>query len=340
MDTIQAAWRLLSDETKVCILYLEQLWNDNDFRQEWTRLYESFTAKWQAQALELAEQLTLGNRCLYETCRQDADQSLQDLQQRWKTPFLPPRIVRVLAAFLVSRLFENLGSTYNLTLFALTCATTGMSLKQAIRLCRNTAHDLLSWCGLWLLFEDASLLPSVLCEHSDLPPPPLEGLPVPLPWEAKDTYRTRVEILLKREAQELEAGEYTAGQLAGYLLKEYEVRSGFRFHNLRNAIPAVLALAEDYHDLLNTRASNRTDELLRRYARQVYLRVVKDKTWGAIRDEVFKEELDDLYKQFEAGEITKIDKEKWREALRQRVIRNTEEACRLLGIPLPKKQKV
>ena len=25
MDTIQAAWKLLSDETKVCILYLEQL---------------------------------------------------------------------------------------------------------------------------------------------------------------------------------------------------------------------------------------------------------------------------------------------------------------------------
>jgi len=73
-------------------------------------------------------------------------------------------------------------------------------------------------------------------------------------------------------------------QTDSYLLEEFVERfrlegSRFRFSNPHNV---MLEVAEDYYEKCRTRASNRNDELLMRYATQVYLREVKGWSWGQI----------------------------------------------------------
>jgi len=323
---------LLSDESKLSVYYLEALWGDDGFRREWVRLREGFNAQWQGQVQELARCAKEGDMSLLQACAAGVVEGVSRLAKVYPLPF---RVRLLLGFLLVGELLEPLGVP-----FALQCVgffglrpepkhtkffrlNTFRALYERLQLPPTLREYLPAQLGVLLVAWELAFQNVDMC-------PPLVGLPLPLRSESKKAYLVRVRKLLQAD---------------NLLLQEFVDRfylkgSKFAFRNLRNAKGAVLALAEEYYEQCKVRASNRDEEILPRYARQVYLWVVKGETWGAIRDEVFREELDDLYKRFTARKITENEKERRREALRQRVIRSTAEACHLLGIPLPKNRKV
>jgi hypothetical protein len=140
----------------------------------------------------------------------------------------------------------------------------------------------------------------------------------PLPSESKQDYLKRIKRDLEHELKLLtEPCSHRQPEILPRFLNKLK-RLGYEFHNPRNAIPAILALAEDYYEKCAAeqclQVSNLNDETLARYAQQAYLRVVKGiKLWKQIAEAVMPE-----------GE----DLEIWTE----RVRKTTPTACRLLGI--------
>jgi hypothetical protein len=312
---------LLSDESTLSVYYLEQLWGEGGFRCGWTRLREAFTAKWQEQAQGLVQQVMNGDTSLLEECVAEVVAGVSGLAESYPIPFR----VRVLLGYLLLReLLQPLGVPLELLgvgLFGLrheryttrlTKLNTFVGLSKTLQLPPALREYLPAQLGVLLVawelsFQNVAMLP------------PLVGLPLPLRSDSKEAYLKRVQELLR--TSDLLQEEFAAR----FCLKG----SKFAFSNPSNATVVILALAEEYHAQCKTRASNRNDAKLRRYARQVYLRVVKRKTWGEIVDILFAKELEELSKRRTSEKELREQREKWRVL----VIMTTRKACEILGIP-------
>jgi hypothetical protein len=339
--TWEAISTLLSPEAKLCTYYLEELWNE-DFQRALSRLRESFIAKSREHSKELARQKYLGETSLFARLVKEAEQQVSASlgSEGWR---LPPRVVFVMAFSLVSALLEDM-SVEDMTAFSVWTMDKVLGKKASIgwkvlilQYASEfmSAHDTEDWFAeiKMLLFVQDLLL---LCP--ELPEPPLRWLPIPLPRVPKPLYLEHVESVLKQEV---------SGVGGTVFLKEFSEKVGFQFPNLRVAIPAVLSLAEGYYDMCAAcykryglgQVSSPNDETLRRYAKQVYLRVVRGETWGKIMNTLFGKELEPLYKKQPPKEQREQWK-KWRKELKKqqdkrrvRVRMTTKRACEILGIP-------
>ncbi len=262
---------LLPDESKLSVYYLEKLWGDEGFHQAWTRLQESCAAKWKGRVQEMAQQAQEGDLSLLKECGAELAQSVSELAKTYPLPFR----VRFLLSYLVVIKWLELVDTPLLLqcvgvlmlrpeseFVQISKLGTLLDLSKSLQLLPSL--DLPAQLGVSLLAWELAFL--------KLDELPLVSLPLPLRSEPEKSYVKRVKGLLRTDSR---------------LLKEFVERfrlegSRFRFSNPRNAIPAILALAKDYYEKCRTRASNRNDKKLMRYATQVYLRVVKGWSWGQI----------------------------------------------------------
>ena len=142
----------------------------------------------------------------------------------------------------------------------------------------------------------------------------------PLPGESKQDYLKRIKRDLKHEVKLLtEPCSREQPEILPKLMK----RLRYEFHNPRNAIPAILALAEDYYEKCDAerrnQVSNRSDATLCFYAKVVYQHKVKGLThWKEIAGEIMPE-----------GE----DLEDWTDRVRKAL----PVAYELLGLPFEQK---
>jgi hypothetical protein len=385
----QVLSRQLSVEARIAIFYLDELWNDEGFQRDWTRLKHEY---FESQKEAIAELTELLNEAIAE---------LTELLNG-KT-----RLARFIVRFaLLCGMVRLLSENTTLTRSKLNRADAlwKTALAQARSLVWRLEHvPFLVRQAILRYFFDRTIPPIIEAEDEDsrlrreyasgveniyasrdpenfflaewelvrgffsgelgelrlkvylhdrgrravesfeaFPKPPffVAMRLAPLPGETKRDYLKRIERDLKHEVKLLTE---PSSRKQPEILSTFMKRLRYEFHNPRNAIPAILALFEDYYEKCaaerGLQVSNLNDATLARYARQVYLRVVKSETWGAISDKLFKDELDDLYNRYKTAKTKQEIKER-REILRQRVISSTVEACRLLGIPLPKKRKV
>jgi len=71
---------------------------------------------------------------------------------------------------------------------------------------------------------------------------PFPCLKPPTLWEPKCKYLERIRNILKAEA------DFHAEQPERSTIRGFERLLGYQFHDPRNAIPVILALAEDYYE--------------------------------------------------------------------------------------------
>jgi hypothetical protein len=294
----QALSRQLSVRARIAIFYLDELWKDEQFQRDWTRLKEAYLAK--------------------KSANEFSSRFFGEWKQ--KLPFL-------LRAAFVDYLFAKLVNEDSDAVEYLMVFFGEEQFRLTVRqLAERLFVGELGELRLRIYLEDRNSR-WVISQESMFDAPPiflLIPLIPPLPEESKREYLKRVKNDLEYEL------ELLAQPCIGnppIILSLFMERLGYEFHNPRNAIPAILALAEDYYEKCAAeqclQVSNLNDETLARYAQQAYLRVVKGETWGKIMSEVFKKEVDDIFKRFNAGEIDKNEKDDRIEALRQRVIRST-----------------
>jgi hypothetical protein len=145
----------------------------------------------------------------------------------------------------------------------------------------------------------------------------------PLIGESKQDYLKRMTRDLKHELKLLaEPCSHRQPEILPRFLNELK-RLGYEFHNPRNAIRAILALAGDYYEKCDAerrnQVSNRSDATLCFYAKVVYQHKVKGLThWKEIAGEIMPE-----------GE----DLEDWTDRVRKAL----PVAYELLGLPFEQK---
>ena len=303
--------------------YLAELWNDADFRADWKRVKAGVSSD--AELAELWQRVQDPDLSPEERVQADrailwrVKTALSDFYTRWKLPAviarafeyelaIPPetralydRVVSDPTAYELQRLQERIHGD----------APTGQVVE--IREAENG--------GLI-----ATLTPR-------LPEPPLKCLPEPEPAaETQSEYIRRIctSIPLTADASEPETYLQKA-------IREYRER----FNNRRAGAGKVKELARRYYEacftiVRATRFDRGTEEeYLRRVARQVYLRVIENKSWSEIVDTLKKEGWLQVNWKYGGSldELSEKDREKVSESWRQGVAITTREACKLLGIP-------
>jgi ketosteroid isomerase-like protein len=355
----QVLSRQLSVEARIAIFYLDELWNDERFQRDWTCLKHEYLESQKEAIAELTELLS-GNTTLTRSKlnRADALWETAFAQARslvWRLEHVPFLVRRAIVGYLFdlvdrtlppiieeaededSRLRQEYASGVE-NIYASRDPENFFLAEW--ELVRGFFSGELGELRLKVYLHDRVRRAVESFEAFPKPPFFVAKRLAPLPGETKRDYLKRIERDLKHEVKLLTE---PSSRKQPEILSTFMKRLRYEFHNPRNAIPAILALFEDYYEKCaaerGLQVSNLNDATLARYARQVYLRVVKGETWGAISDKLFKDELDDLYNRYKTAKTKQEIKER-REILRQRVISSTAEACRLLGIPLPKKRKV
>jgi hypothetical protein len=319
----QALSRQLSVEARIAIFYLDELWKDERFQRDWTRLKEAYLESQCEAGTELKRLRKQKQYPSYWQIRDLAKESAEQFSCRffgeWKEK-LPYLLRAAFVEYLVARLEnKDLDAVECLSIFSLQLQ--GIFGEAQFRLAARQLAERL-FAGelgeLRLLIYREDRLSRLATSESRLDEPQILILRPPLPEESKREYLKCVKNDLEYELELLaEPCSHRQPEILPRFLNELK-RLGYEFHNPRNAIPAILALAEDYYEKCAAeqclQVSNLNDETLARYAQQAYLRVVKGiKLWKQIAEAVMPE-----------GE----DLEIWTE----RVRKTTPTACRLLGI--------
>jgi hypothetical protein len=333
----QALSRQLSVEARIAIFYLDELWKDERFQRDWTRLKEAyFEAYFEAQREAIAE--------LRELVRKDF-RTLSEAERKRANALRGAAnehaycLVEQLAEY-VPYLIRNATRSY---LFRRACDYPEVEGEDSNRqwyafgtwnmyaifdlenfhlaeweLVRGFFSGELGELRLGIYFcdrEDRAFKSSAAFSETPFFVP---NTCAPLPSESKQDYLKRIKRDLEHEVKLLaEPCSHRQPVILPRFLNKLK-QLGYEFHNPRNAIPAILALAGDYYEKCAAerclQVSNLNDETLARYARQAYLRVVKGiKLWKQIAEAVMPED---------------EDLEIWTE----RVRKTTPTACRLLGI--------
>lgn len=273
---------LLSDESRVSVYYLEELWGDDGFRQEWVRLLERFNAQWRGQVQEVVQRAAAGDMSLLQACSAGVVEGVSRLAEVYPLPF---RVGVLLSYLLLSGLLKPLGVPLELQcagLFGLRAEpkatqlaklNTFFALSETLQLPSNLQEYLPAQLGVLLVAWELAFQNVDMC-------PPLAWLPLPLRSESKRAYLARVKNLLRMDAP---------------LLREFVGRfclkgSKYAWFDPRTAPKAILALAEDYYEKCaagqRPQVSNRSEETLALYARLAYLRVVQKMSWSDIAEKV------------------------------------------------------
>jgi len=291
----QALSRQLSVEARIAIFYLDELWKDERFQRDWTRLKEAYLESQCEAGTELKRLRKQKQYPSYWQIRDLAKESAEQVSCRffgeWKEK-LPYLLRAAFVEYLVARLAnEDLDAVECLSICSLQLQ--GIFGEAQFRLAaRQLAERLfageLGELRLLIYWEDRifrwATLESRLDEPQILIPRP------PLPEESKREYLKCVKNDLEYELELLaEPCSHRQPLILPRFLNELK-RLGYEFHNPRNAIPAILALAEDYYEKCAAKqrpqVSNLNDETLALYARQAYLRVVQKKSWSEIAEAV------------------------------------------------------
>jgi hypothetical protein len=319
----QALSRQLSVEARIAIFYLDELWKDERFQRDWTRLKEAYLESQCEAGTELKRLRKQKQYPSYWQIRDLAKESAEQVSCRffgeWKEK-LPYLLRAAFVEYLVARLAnEDLDAVEYLSLCSLQLQ--GIFGEAQFRLAARQLAERL-FAGelgeLRLLIYTEDRVFRWATSESRLNEPQRLVLRPPLPEESKREYLKCVKNDLEYELELLaEPCSHRQPEILPRFLNKLK-QLGYEFHNPRNAIPAILALAEDYYEKCAAeqclQVSNLNDETLARYAQQAYLRVVKGiKLWKQIAEAVMPE-----------GE----DLEIWTE----RVRKTTPTACRLLGI--------
>lgn len=328
----QALSRQLSVEARIAIFYLDELWKDERFQRDWTRLKEAY---FEATA-ELRELLRKDFRTLSKAEEKRADALFIAARKHacclveQLAEYVPYPILNATWRYLLVRACEadreaEDEDSYRRKIYAISTENI-----YAVRdpenfhltewgLVRGFFSGELGELRLNIYFYDRrSRASESFATFSSKTPFFVPKTCAPLPSESKQDYLKRIKRDLEHELKLLtEPCSHRQPEILPRFLNKLK-RLGYEFHNPRNAIPAILALAEDYYEKCAAeqclQVSNLNDETLARYAQQAYLRVVKGiKLWKQIAEAVMPE-----------GE----DLEIWTE----RVRKTTPTACRLLGI--------
>ena len=334
----QALSRQLSVEARIAIFYLDELWKDERFQQDWTRLKEACFESQREAIAELRELLRKDFRTLTNAARKrvealflrGAHKHASCLVRQLKE-YVPDLIRDATWSYLFGRACdyrnpEAEGEDSNRRkIYAI--STENIYASRDPENFRLTEWELVRGffsgelgelrLGIYCHDRGARAAESFVA-FSSKTPFFVPGTGAPLPSESKQDYLKRIKRDLKHELKLLaEPRSHRQPLILPRFLNKLK-QLGYEFHNPRNAIPAILALAEDYYEKYAAeqclQVSNLNDETLARYAQQAYLRVVKGiKLWKQIAEAVMPE-----------GE----DLEIWTE----RVRKTTPTACRLLGI--------
>ena len=321
----QALSRQLSDEARTAIFYLDELWKDERFQQDWTRLKEAYLESQCEAGTELKRLWKQKQYPSYWQIRDLAKESAEQVSCRffgeWKEK-LPYLLRAAFVEYLVKRLAnEDLDAVERLSLCSFQLQ--GLFGEAQFRLAaRQLAERLfageLGELRLLIYWEDRVF--RCVTSESRLDEPQIFVLRPPLPEESKREYLKCVKNDLEYELELLaEPCSHRQPEILPKLMK----RLRYEFHNPRNAIRAILALAEDYYEKCDAerrnQVSNRSDATLCFYAKVVYQHKVKGLThWKEIAGEIMPE-----------GE----DLEDWTDRVRKAL----PVAYELLGLPFEQK---
>jgi len=282
-------------EARIAIFYLDELWKDERFQRDWTRLKEAYLESQCKAGTELKRLRKQKQYPSYWQIRDLAKESAEQVSCRffgeWKEK-LPYLLRAAFVEYLVARL-ENKDLDAVECLSLCSFQLQGLFGEAQFRLAaRQLAERLfageLGELRLLIYWEDrifrVATLESRLDEPQILIPRP------PLPEESKREYLKCVKNDLEYELELLaEPCSHRQPVILPIFLNKLK-QLGYEFHNPRNAIPAILALAEDYYEKCAAKqrpqVSNLNDETLALYARQAYLRVVQKKSWSEIAEAV------------------------------------------------------
>ena len=301
----QALSRQLSVEARIAIFYLDELWKDEWFQREWTRLKEIYFEAQREAIAELRELVRKDFRTLSEAERKRAN-ALRGAANEHAyclveqlAEYVPDLIRNATRSYLFRRACdypEVEGEDSNRQWYAF-----GTWNMYAIfdlenfhlaewELVRGFFSGELGELRLSIYFcdrEDRAFKSSAAFSETPFFVPKMGA---PLPSESKQDYLKRMTRDLKHELKLLaEPRSHRQPLILPRFLNKLK-QLGYEFHNPRNAIPAILALAEDYYEKCAAKqrpqVSNLNDETLALYARQAYLRVVQKKSWSEIAEAV------------------------------------------------------
>ena len=334
----QALSRQLSVEARIAIFYLDELWKDERFQREWTRLKEVYFEAQREAIAKLRELLRKDFRTLSKAEEKRVDALMRAAHKHASC------LVEQLAEY-VPDLIRNATGSY---LFRRACRD------------RNPEAEDEDWNRLWYAFNTWNMyaildpknfhlaewelvrsffsgelgelrLDIYCCDRrgravesfaafSSKTPFFVPKACAPLPSESKQDYLKRIKRDLEHEVKLLtEPCSHRQPEILPKLMK----RLRYEFHNPRKAIPAILALAGDYYEKCDAerrnQVSNRSDATLCFYAKVVYQHKVKGLThWKEIAGEIMPE-----------GE----DLEDWTDRVRKAL----PVAYELLGLPFEQK---
>ena len=331
----QALSRQLSVEARITIFYLDELWKDERFQRDWTRLKEAYFEAQREAIAELRELHRKDFRTLSEAERKRAN-ALEIAANEHACC-----LVEQLAEY-VPDLIQDAIWSY---LFGSACGYRNPEDEDSNRQMYASStwniyavrdpenFHLPEWelvrgffsgelgelrLGIYL-YDREDRAYKYFTAFSETPFFELKAC-APLLGESKQDYLKRIKRDLEHELKLLaEPCSHRQPEILPKLMK----RLRYEFHNPRNAIRAILALAGDYYEKCDAerrnQVSNRSDATLCFYAKVVYQHKVKGLThWKEIAGEIMPE-----------GE----DLEDWTDRVRKAL----PVAYELLGLPFEQK---
>jgi hypothetical protein len=285
----QALSRQLSVEARIAIFYLDELWKDERFQRDWTRLKEAYFEA-QREAIAVLRELhrkdfrTLSNaerKRAEALFLRGANEHACCLVEQLKE-YVPDLIRDATWNYLFRRAYgyqnpeaededSNRRKIYAISTGNIYAILDPENFHLAEwELVRSFFSGELGELRLDIYFYDReyrAVKSSVA--FSETPFFVLKAC-VPLPSESKQDYLKRITRDLKHELKLLaEPCSHRQPEILPRFLNELK-QLGYEFHNPRNAIPAILALAEDYYEKCAAeqclQVSNLNDETLARYA--------------------------------------------------------------------------
>ena len=326
----QALSRQLSVEARIAIFYLDELWKDERFQRDWTRLKAYFEAQREAIAV-LRELHRKDFRTLSNAERKRAEALLIAASERacclmrQLKEYVPYLIQDATWSYLFRRVCDypevededSNRQRYAFGTWNMYAILDPENFHLAEwELVRSFFSGELGELRLDIYFYDREYRAVKSSVAFSKTPFFVLKMYTPLIGESKQDYLKRMTRDLKHELKLLaEPCSHRQPEILPKLMK----RLRYEFHNPRNAIRAILALAEDYYEKCDAerrnQVSNRSDATLCFYAKLVYLYKVK----GIKNQEKLAEAV------MPKGE----DSQAWQDRVRKAM----PVACELLGLP-------
>lgn len=332
----QALSRQLSVEARIAIFYLDELWKDERFQRDWTRLKEAYFEAQREAIAELRELLRKDFRTLTNAARKrvealflrGAHKHASCLVRQLKE-YVPDLIRDATWSYLFGRACDyrnpeaededsNRRKIYAISTENIYASRDPENFRLTEwELVRGFFSGELGELRLGIYYHDREdRAHESFVAFSSKTPFFVPNTCAPLPGESKQDYLKRIKRDLEHELKLLAQPRSHRQPL---ILPKLMKRLRYEFHNPRNAIPAILALAEDYYEKCDAerrnQVSNRSDATLCFYAKLVYLYKVK----GIKNQEKLAEAV------MPKGE----DSQAWQDRVRKAM----PVACELLGLP-------